>query len=272
MPRMFATTSFWLHLAAVTSLFPLGVISWRGRPGSTLYWMLSAAATVALLGWVLTRLDHGWIHGFSASLDIIIVVTLTSFLVLSVFSRALASLAPLVLAYCIPLGLIAVLATSNSPQSGELSDERLDAWFWTHIVIAVSAFAMASLAAIAGLAVLLRERMLKLKRQSEFVNRLPAMADAEKLQFHLLQGCALLLAAVLATGMATGYASDGTLIQVDHKSLLTVIAFLLVLFLLSAHRWFGWRGRKAVRIVLAVQLLLTLGYPGVKFVTDILAN
>ena len=114
--------------------------------------------------------------------------------------------------------------------------------------------------------------MLKRKRQSDFVGRLPSMVDAENLQFRLLQGSAVLLGAVLATGMATAYTNTGILIQIDHKSLLTLVAFVLVLFLLAAHRWLGWRGRKAVRIVLAVQLLLVLGYPGVKFVTDILAT
>ena len=72
--------------------------------------------------------------------------------------------------------------------------------------------------------------------------------------------------------VAATHTTTGTLLQIDHKSLLTLVAFLLVIFLLVAHQWFGWRGRKAVRIVLAIQLLLALGYPGVKFVTDILAS
>jgi ABC-type uncharacterized transport system permease subunit len=40
--------------------------------------------------------------------------------------------------------------------------------------------------------------------------------------------------------------------------------------LLVAHYRSGMRGRRAARVVLLAYLLLTLGYPGVKFVTDVL--
>jgi len=269
-PFMFATSPFWLHLAAIASLFPIGILSWRGRPGTGLFWLLALAACTAMAGWLGTRMGQGWALDFAASLDVIVAVTLILFVALSTVSSGVAALAPLVLAYCIPLGIVAVLSDAAT-QTQAVEAARQDVWFWVHIGIAVSAFAFATLAALAGIAVLFRERMLKRKKQSDFVGRLPAMVDAETLQFRLLQGCAVLLGAVLATGMATAYTQGGSLLDVDHKSLLTLIAFVLVIFLLAAHRWLGWRGRKAVQIVLAVQLLLALGYPGVKFVTDILS-
>jgi ABC-type uncharacterized transport system permease subunit len=40
--------------------------------------------------------------------------------------------------------------------------------------------------------------------------------------------------------------------------------------LLILHHYSGLRGRRAARLVLLAYLLLTLAYPGVKFVTDIL--
>ena len=45
---------------------------------------------------------------------------------------------------------------------------------------------------------------------------------------------------------------------------------LIVIFLLFLHYRTGLRGRATTRVVLLAYLLLTLGYPGVKFVTDIL--
>ena len=268
---MFATSSFWLHLAAIASLLPFGVLSWQGRSGGGLYWLLAAAACTAMIGWISVRMGQGWAFGFGASLDVIIAVTLIAFVALAAGSKSVRALSPLVLVYCLPLGLAALLFGLQDPLRQETA-WRPDAWFWAHIGIGVSAFAMATLAALAGVTVLLRERMLKRKLHSDFVSRLPAMVDAENLQFRLLQGCAVLLGAVLATGMAAAYVGTGSMLQVDHKSLLTLIAFVLVVFLLSAHRWFGWRGKKAVQIVLIVQLLLVLGYPGVKFVTDILSG
>jgi ABC-type uncharacterized transport system permease subunit len=268
---MLAIPPFWLHLAAIASLLPVGAASLKGRTGAPLFWVLALAAAVSMLGWLYIRMGHGWALDFAASLDVIITVTLVAFLVLSAVSRTVAGLAPLVLLYCLPLGVLSLLFGSVGWGKVEHVPPN-DWWFWLHIVIAVTSFALATLAAIAGVAVWIREWMLKNRRQSAFVSGLPAMLEAEAVQFRLLQGCAVFLAAVVATGMATSYETHGTVLPVDHKSLLTLVAFFLVLFLLIAHRWLGWRGRRAVQIVLAVELLLALGYPGVKFITDVLAG
>jgi ABC-type uncharacterized transport system permease subunit len=52
--------------------------------------------------------------------------------------------------------------------------------------------------------------------------------------------------------------------------LLAIAAFLVLAGLLLAQRRWGLRGRRAARYVLVVYLLLTLAYPGVKFVTDVI--
>lgn len=268
---MLTIPPFWLHLAAIASLLPVGAATVRGRTGTPIFWMLAAAAAICMAGWLYIRMGRGWAFDFAASLDVIITVTLAAFLTLSAVSRTVASLGPLVLLYCLPLGILALLFGSV----GWDRVERVapgDWWFWLHIIIAVTAFALATLAAIAGVAVWIREWMLKKRKQIELLSGLPPMLEAEAAQFRLLQGSAVFLAAVVATGMAASYETLGTVLPVDHKSLLTLVALLLVLFLLSAHRWFGWRGRRAVQIVLAVQLLLALGYPGVKFISDILVG
>ena len=66
------------------------------------------------------------------------------------------------------------------------------------------------------------------------------------------------------------YAESGALLTFDHKTVLTVSAFVVIGALLIAHFRTGMRGRAAARLVLVAYLLLTLGYPGVKFVTDVL--
>ena len=57
---------------------------------------------------------------------------------------------------------------------------------------------------------------------------------------------------------------------INHKTVLSLVAFVVIGILLVAHFRTGIRGRRASRLVLLAYLLLTLGYPGVKFVTDIL--
>jgi ABC-type uncharacterized transport system permease subunit len=74
----------------------------------------------------------------------------------------------------------------------------------------------------------------------------------------------------ILSGMAVELVSSGHLMRFSHKTLLTMLAFLLIAGLLALHNRTGVRGRRAARLVLLAYLLLTLGYPGVKFVTDVL--
>ena len=56
----------------------------------------------------------------------------------------------------------------------------------------------------------------------------------------------------------------------DHKTVLSLLAFAVIGLLLFVHYRIGLRGRRAARLVLLAYLLLTLAYPGVKFVADVL--
>ena len=58
--------------------------------------------------------------------------------------------------------------------------------------------------------------------------------------------------------------------MLDHKILLSFLAFLAIALLLVLQTRTGMRGQRAGRLLLAAYLLLTLAYPGVKFVSEVL--
>jgi ABC-type uncharacterized transport system permease subunit len=60
------------------------------------------------------------------------------------------------------------------------------------------------------------------------------------------------------------------LLRLDHKTVLVLATFVVIVALLWLHFRRGLSGRRAARYILVAYLLLTLGYPGVKFVTDVL--
>ena len=76
----------------------------------------------------------------------------------------------------------------------------------------------------------------------------------------------------LMTGMAALYFKSGQVMTFDHKSALAVLVFVVLAILLLLHFQSGVRGKAATQLVLLAYLPLTLGYPGVKFVTDILLS
>ena len=81
---------------------------------------------------------------------------------------------------------------------------------------------------------------------------------------------AILLLLALATGAANEFLVAGQALVFSHKILLSFLGFGVVLVLLVLHHRTGLRGRKAARWLLTGYLLLTLAYPGVKFVREIL--
>ena len=99
---------------------------------------------------------------------------------------------------------------------------------------------------------------------------LPAVADGERLELRLLAAAEIVLGAGIATGMALQYLDQGQVLVFDHKTLFALIAFAVIGALLIWRQLTGLRGRRAARLVLLAYLLLTLAYPGVKFVTDVL--
>ncbi len=126
------------------------------------------------------------------------------------------------------------------------------------------------MAAVAACAVLIQERFLKAKSAGPWSKRLPPVADSERIEIFCLATSEAILLIGIISGMALQHGASGSLLEFDHKTLLTTVAFAGVGLLLLARARFGIRGRFVARYVLLSYLLISLGYPGVKWVTDVL--
>ncbi len=260
-----------LNLAALLSLLPVTIGVWRGldRPNG-LFWLLVAVALAGPAGIVALRFGTTWSSGLSEALWATVLVAGTLFALLSAASREGWRLAGLVFPYLLLLGLFATVWGHAS--EGAEAFAMPGGWILVHIVVSVVTYGLLTLAAIAGLAVLLRERSMRAKRRDRLSDMLPSVWDAEFLQVRLLIASEAVLAAGIVTGMAL-QALDGRPVLVpDHKTLLTLGGFVLIGGLLFAHFRTGLRGRRAARLFLVAYLLVTLGFPGVKFVRDVLLS
>jgi ABC-type uncharacterized transport system permease subunit len=101
---------------------------------------------------------------------------------------------------------------------------------------------------------------------------LPSVNDSETLYERLLILSEIILAAGVATGMATQFGETGRLLTFDHKTLFSLLAFLLIFGLIGGRRWGGVRGQWAVRMALLAYSFVLLGYFGVKFVKQVLLS
>jgi ABC-type uncharacterized transport system permease subunit len=253
--------------ATLLCLVPAIWYAWRGASDEGWSWPLAGLACVGPAVWAGGVLAEGWRSDFSTALWTTVAATLLIFVTIAGSSDSIRRLARLVFPYA---GVLFLLATLSAPRGVQPHLEP-DAWTFAHIVIAVLTYALITLAAVAGLAVFLKERALKAKTPNPVISHLPALADGEVLQDRFLIGGEVVLGLGVATGVAIQVQAGAPLLELDHKTFLTLGAFIVIGALLILRRTSGIRGRRAARYVMIAYLLVTLGYPGVKFVTGVLA-
>lgn len=264
------TENLFYALAAIVALMPLGAVGFRREGGrDALYLAALAAAAVVPVGIAAERLSGAWRTDISTALWVTVAAGMIVFALAALASRPAGKLAPLLAPY---MGVLVALAAlwQQAPARPLAGDASASLWVAVHIAAAVATYALVTVAAVAALAAFVQERALKARRPTALTRALPSIADCEQLVVRLLLIAEAVLAAGLATGMASLYREKGTLLAFDHKTVLTIAAFLVLAVLLIGHFRAGMRGRQAARYVLVGYLLLTLGYPGVKFVTEIL--
>ncbi|MSO92735.1 MAG: hypothetical protein EXQ86_04950 [Rhodospirillales bacterium] len=253
--------------SAILALLPACATGMRRNIArDSVFWASLALAVLGPLTWSIVRMDGAWRADLSTTLWVTVSASMVVFAVVSVVTREGWRLLPLIAGYLGALGVIAML-WQNAPDRPLAGGGT---WIHLHIAVSIATYALLTVGAIAALAAFLHERSLKAKRGSNLSRWLPSVADSERLVVRLLVMGQVVLAVGLASGMAVRWGEHRTLLVLDHKTILTIAAFLVNGALLVLHYRWGVRGRQAARLVLLGYLLLTLGYPGVKFVTDVI--
>ena len=260
--------TIWPHLVVLALILPAALLSARGfEPRGVAFWASFGLAALASTAWAAALLAPHWSPGFSAALWVTVAASFVIFLVLCLVMGDLWRIGVLLAPYLAVLALIATIWSQSPPRTPE--EVAPMGWFGLHIALSITTYVFLTLAAVASAAVVLQERAIKRRQRNRLTRSLPSLADSEQFEIRLLAAGEVILAAGIATGMGAQYAIDGGLIDLNHKSILTLVGFVGIGLLLWARQRWGTRGRKAARTVLICYLLLSLAYPGVKFVTDV---
>ncbi|MGJ3260761.1 MAG: cytochrome C assembly family protein [Rhodospirillales bacterium] len=261
-------TGLLFGLTAIASLVPAIALTWRRQfARNTAFWAVSALACVGPASAVAVRSQNAWQADFSTSIWITIAATMALFLVFSALVRSVWRLAPLLSGYMLVLALMG-FAWQHAP-TDPVSGTGTTGLLILHIAFAVTTYGLATLAAVAAWAAFWQERALKRKDRPPLGGMLPSITDCDRLVTWFLATGETVLGLGLVTGVVLNAIAGGALLTPDHKTVFTLAAFAIIGVLLIAQAKYGLRGRKAARVVLLAYLLLTLGYPGVKFVTDV---
>lgn len=136
-----------------------------------------------------------------------------------------------------------------------------------HIVLSVTAYSLFTLAATQAFLLHFQNRQLKHNYNSLLVRNLPALQTMESLLFELLWAGVIVLTLAIVTGAF--FVNDLFAQDLVHKTVFSMISWLVFSGLLAGHYTRGWRGLTASRWTLAGCVLLMLGYYGSKFVLEI---
>jgi ABC-type uncharacterized transport system permease subunit len=138
----------------------------------------------------------------------------------------------------------------------------------THILSSIIAFSLLNIAALQAVLLAIQERQLKNHQPKKFILRLPALQTMESLLFQMLGMGLLFLSVSLISGMV--FIEDLFAQHLAHKTILSMIAWLIFSALLLGRWRYGWRGQTAIRWTIAGFVLLLLAYFGSKLVLEII--
>ncbi|MDO5693960.1 MAG: cytochrome c biogenesis protein CcsA [Pseudomonadota bacterium] len=228
------------------------------------------ARRVLLLAWGLHGLLLAWNlfggeprFGFAPALSITVWLVLTAYVVESrLYPRLRARLAlagfgtlTIVLALLFPGARLPATSSSLLP---------------LHWALGLSAYGLFAAAVAHGWLMTRAERQMRQAVQP--VEGVPLLT-LERLMFRFIGAGFLLLTLTMLAGAFFGetlYGASYTGWRWDHKRMFTLLSWLTFATLLLGRSQFGWRGRRAVRVLYIGAALLLLGYAGSRFVLEVL--
>lgn len=167
------------------------------------------------------------------------------------------------------LSYLTALLTVVFAQFGEHRHGHGTTWqIEFHAAIALLAYSVLSLAALQALIVAAAEHGLRRHRGFRLLTALPPLSAMESLLFQLIGVGFALLTLTLLSGLL--FIHDWMAQHLVHKTVLTVVSWLVFGVLLFGRWRFGWRGRQALRWTLSGMLVLLLAFFGSKFVLELI--
>lgn len=171
--------------------------------------------------------------------------------------------------FVIPFTLTAMLTPLLGPGNNNASID-LEQGLGVHVFTSLLAYSMLTLAALQSLLLALQNRHLHNHHPGGLIRTLPPLLDMEALLFKLILLGVILLSFGLLSG--TIYVDNLFSQHIAHKTILSLIAWVVFTILLIGHWRYGWRGRIAIRWTLSGFFILMLAFFGSKFVLEYLVT
>lgn len=227
-----------------------------------------AARRVILLAWLLHGLLLGWgLFGETPRFGFAPALSVTAWLVAAVYAVESHVYPQLQTRWALSaLGAVAVVLALVFP--GSALHATASPWLPLHWALGIASYGLFAAAAMHAWLMNRTEDRIRLAADSH--TGLPLLT-IERLTFRFVGAGFVLLSATLLVGILFGESlyGAGTAWKWDHKTVFSLLSWLTFAVLLVGRARFGWRGRRAARILYMGSGLLLLAYVGSRFVIEI---
>ena len=234
-------------------------------PAAFASWLLPGA--IVLHAWLaaqnIVRPD-----GLDLSLENALSVVAGLVAVLAWISGLLATL-PAIGTVVLPVAAVASLLPALGA-SAHRFPYAAEPWAAIHVAVALIAYALFIVAALQAMVLMGLEKRLHRRLPDPGADSLPPLLTLERFLFRLVTAGFVLLTLTLASGILFSEQIFGRPLMFTHKSVFSVLGWLTFGGLLWGRWRYGWRGRVALRWILAGTLFVFLAYLGSKFVLEVL--
>lgn len=137
-----------------------------------------------------------------------------------------------------------------------------------HVLTSIIAFSLLNIAAVQALLLAAQDQQLRSHNPKRIMLALPPLQAMETLLFQMIAAGLFFLTISLLSGFM--FVEDLFAQHLAHKTILSIIAWLIFSSLLLGRLRYGWRGATAIRWTLAGFVLLLMAYFGSKLVLELI--
>lgn len=226
----------------------------------------AVARRVLLAAWLLHALTLAWgLFGEAPRFGFAPALSVTAWLVLTVYAVEKQMFPQLRARWALSgLGAAAVLLALAFP--GTPLQVSTSPWLSLHWALGIAAYGL--FAAAAAHAWMLQRVERNIRQVAEPQADLPLLT-LERLTFRFATAGFVLLTATLIAGVFFSESLYGRAWHADHKTLFSLLSWVVFAVLLMGRFRFGLRGRKAVNVLYFGSVLLLLAYVGSRFVLEV---
>ncbi len=166
-----------------------------------------------------------------------------------------------------PLGALVVWLESQYPATRLLSQDA--SWgLKIHVLISMLAYSLLTLASMQAVLLAIQDHHLHNRHPGGFIRALPPLQTMESLLFEMIGAGFALLTLSLLSGLV--FLDDMFAQHLVHKTVLSVLGWVVFGTLLIGRFRVGWRGRTAITWTLSGFVVLMLAYFGSKAVLELI--